>query len=299
MPATFFALHYCLAKSAPAAEQPIRTFGHVQIDRADGTVLARLERVKASLDEHQWDEAVETLRQVMESGEGKLLEIAPGHFVNLSDACQRKLAALPPEALKLYRRRIDPVAHKWYEEGFARRDAKLLENVVNQAFASSYGDKALMALGEIRLEEGDFSAARWCWERILPVHRAAGCDQYLARLSRYDARSGRGPRAAGAGFDSGRIAGLARDELSRFVRLHGDARGRLGGADGPLCRRAGQTARPEPRLAQAAAQRRLADLRRIARRETPIAPEVIDVGARPVAGEVRARPAAFRGAGRP
>ena len=31
-----------------------------------------------------------------------------------------------------------------------------------------------MALGEIRLEEGNFSAARWCWERILPVRVAAG-----------------------------------------------------------------------------------------------------------------------------
>ena len=70
-----------------------------------------------------------------------------------------QLAALPPEALKLYRRRVDPVAQKWYEEGIARRDAKLLGNVVQQAFASSWGDKALMALGEMRLEEADFSAA--------------------------------------------------------------------------------------------------------------------------------------------
>ncbi len=82
----------------------------VQVDRADGTVLAHLERVKACLVERQWDEAVETLRQVMESAEGKLLEVAPAHFVNLSDACQMRLAALPTEALKLYRRRIDPVA---------------------------------------------------------------------------------------------------------------------------------------------------------------------------------------------
>ena len=141
----------------------------MQLDRADGAALAHLERAKACLAEHQWDDAVETLRQVMENAEGKLLAVTPWHYVNLSDACQMQLAALPPEALKLYRRRVDPVAEKWYEEGIARRDAKLLGNVVQQAFASTWGDKALMALGEIRLEEGDFSAARWCWERILPV----------------------------------------------------------------------------------------------------------------------------------
>ena len=156
--------------------------------------------------EHQWDEAVETLRQVMENAEGKLLAVTPWRYVNLSDACQLQLAALPPEALKLYRRRVDPVAQKWYEEGIARRDAKLLSNVVQQAFASSWGDKALMALGEIRLEEGDFSAARWCWERILPVKAPPGRGQHLARLSRFDARSGRRACAAGAGLDPGRFA---------------------------------------------------------------------------------------------
>ena len=82
----------------------------VQLDRADGAALAHLERAKACLAEHQWDEAVETLRQVMENAEGKLLAVTPWRYVNLSDACQLQLAALPPEALKLYRRRVDPVA---------------------------------------------------------------------------------------------------------------------------------------------------------------------------------------------
>src|SRR5580692_2971395 len=121
---------------------------NVQLDRADAAALANLERAKACLADRQWDEAVETLRQVMENAEGKLLAVTPWRYVNLSDACQMRLAAMPAEALKLYRRRVDPVAEKWYEEGMERRDAKLLTNVVQQAFASSWGDKALMALGE-------------------------------------------------------------------------------------------------------------------------------------------------------
>ena len=203
----------------------------VQVDRADGTVLAHLERVKAFLAERQWDEAVETLRQVMESAEGKLLEVAPGHFVNLSDACQAQLAALPTDALKLYRRRIDPVAQKWYEEGVARRDAKLLNNVVRQAFASSFGDKALMALGEIYLEEGNFAAARWCWERILPVQVPPG---EISTWPGYP-DSTLDPAAVRARLVLASIlegsTERAQDELSRFVRLHGDARGRLGGRE--------------------------------------------------------------------
>ena len=225
---------------APAAQAQVRISGQnaqfefsdtVQLDRADGVALAHLERAKACLAAHQWDEAVETLRQVMENAEGKLLAVTPWHYVNLSDACQMRLAAMPPEALSLYRRRVDPVAQKWCEEGIVHRDAKLLQNVVQQAFASSWGDKALMALGEIRLEEGDFSAARWCWERILPAKTPPGEEStwpgypdstldpaaVRARLVLVSILEG-SPRRA-------------REELSAMVRLHADARGRFGGRE--------------------------------------------------------------------
>ena len=224
---------------APAAHaQPFSAAGSqfelsetVQLDRADSAALAHLERAKQCLQEHQWDEAVETLRQVMENAEGKLFAVTELRYVNLSDACQLKLAALPPEALQLYRRRVDPVAQKWYEEGIARRDAKLLNRVVQQAFASSWGDKALMALGEIRLEEGDFSAARWCWERILPVKAPPG--QGNAWPGYPD--STLDPAAVRARLVLVSILegspNRAREELSAFVHLHGDARGRFGGRE--------------------------------------------------------------------
>jgi outer membrane protein assembly factor BamB len=146
----------------------------VQLDRADETVLAHLERVKACLADRQWDEAVETLRQVMENSRGELLAVSPLRYVSLSDACQMQLAALPAEALRLYRSRVDPVARSWYDEGIARRDGQLLRNVVERAFASSWGDKALLALGELALESAEFTTARWCWERIVPVTRGEG-----------------------------------------------------------------------------------------------------------------------------
>ena len=116
---TGFAVLLALGGIVAAAQAQIRVGGPssqfelsetVQVDRADGAALAHLERAKACLAEHQWDEAVETLRQVMENAEGKLLAVTPWHYVNLSDACQLQLAGLPPEALKLYRRRVDPVA---------------------------------------------------------------------------------------------------------------------------------------------------------------------------------------------
>ena len=80
----------------------------VQLDRADSGVLQQLERVKAYVAEHQWDEAVESLRQLMENSDGKLLAVSEHRYVSVADYCQMQLAALPPEALKLYRAQDRP-----------------------------------------------------------------------------------------------------------------------------------------------------------------------------------------------
>ena len=117
----------------------------------------------------------------------------------------------------------------------------LLDNVVQQAFASSWGDKALMALGEIRLEEADFSAARWCWERILPVRDADPEYRCPTRSTGYpDTWPGYPDSTLDPAAVRARLVlvsilegspSRAREELSEFVRLHGEARGRLGGRE--------------------------------------------------------------------
>jgi outer membrane protein assembly factor BamB len=196
----------------------------VQLDQADHAVLAQLERVKTLSADRQWDEAVEILRQLMETSEGKLLLIGPRRYVGVGDWCQSRLAALPPEALRLYRGRVDPMAQKWYERGVAQRDPKLLQNVVDHAFASSYGDRALLALGEMALESGDYAAARWNWERIVPSVWPGYPDSKLdlaavrARLVLVSILEGATDRA--------------RTELAEFARLHPDAEGRLGAHEG-------------------------------------------------------------------
>lgn len=208
----------------------------VELDRADNAVLTQWERAKTLLAARQWDEAIEILRQLMEGSEGVLMAVGPRRYVRLGDWCQMQLAALPPEALKIYRGRIDATARRWYERGIAERDPDLLQRVVDQAFASSYGDKALMALGEMAFECGDYAAARWHWERIVPVRgegRVAGgegfsCPAYpdtnldlatvRARLVLVSILEGATDRAKG--------------ELAAFAQLHPDAQGRLGQREG-------------------------------------------------------------------
>ncbi|MBU4399894.1 MAG: PQQ-binding-like beta-propeller repeat protein [Planctomycetes bacterium] len=210
----------------------------VQLDRVAGAVRARLERVEALSADRQWDEAVDILRKLAETPDDGLMAVSERRFVGLRDWCQMRLAALPSEALKLYRGQVDTVARQWYEQGVAERNHRLLQQVVDRAFAGTYGDDALMALGEINLESGDYVAARWCWRRILPPVGAAvelppqQIGKTSPRLSPFYPDTDLDPAAVRARLVLASIlegaTDRARAELAQFARLHPDAQGRLG-----------------------------------------------------------------------
>ncbi|HEV2969905.1 MAG TPA: PQQ-binding-like beta-propeller repeat protein [Pirellulales bacterium] len=236
----------------------------VQVDEINSPTKALLERAKANSVEKQWDEAIDTLRQVMEHDGGKLIQIDSRRFVAVREYCQMQLAEMPPEGRALYRSRVDALAKRWYDAGLANRDASLLGRVVDQFFVSSWGDAALMALGEIALERGDYQEARWCWERISPGLRAAD-GQPLRRSLRVgqsapaEPRNGSGelgaPNEVAAqsprwlaypdtklnladvrarlvlvSIMEGSLA-RARVELADFVRRHPEAKGRMAGRE--------------------------------------------------------------------
>jgi len=225
---------------ARAQDFPVRLLGAspdfeladtIQLNRADSTILAHFQRVKAYLADEQWDEAVETLCKLLEQSEDKLVGVTEHRYVSLRDYVHLQLASLPPEALALYRSRVDAMARRWCEEGIAQRDRKLLRNVLRQAFASTWGDDALMALGETALESGDFTSARWYWERIVPADLPAdaprtwpGYPDTNLDLAAVRARLVLTSILEGS-YDR------AQDELAQFKRLHADAKGRLGGRE--------------------------------------------------------------------
>ncbi|HUY88531.1 MAG TPA: PQQ-binding-like beta-propeller repeat protein [Pirellulales bacterium] len=153
----------------------------IRLDEADAATRTHLEQVRAFLANQQWDEAVETLRQVTESHGGKVIGLTPRRFVSVRDYCHLLVASLPPEALDLYRSRVDAQAERWYRQGVEKRSAAPLLSVVEQLFCSSWGDDALEALGELALEQGDYGTARGYWQRILPPSYWLKCNPALAR----------------------------------------------------------------------------------------------------------------------
>ena len=218
-----------------AAEQTKPNIDGPDIDGADNRVAADFERVKACLADHQWDEAVEILRRVMENSGDRLWPVTRWRYITVRDYCQLQLAGLPPQALALYRGRVDPPAETWYREGIAQRDRAKLLLVVRRAFAGSFGDDALLALGEMAMERADYAAARGYWEKILPIDATstaeASTDKAPAWLAYPDTDID--PAAVRARLVLASILEgsreRARRELVRFKRLHADAVGRFGG----------------------------------------------------------------------
>ena len=203
----------------------------VRLDRADSTVQTYLNRVKTYLADQQWSEAIDTLLQVMESSGGKLLGVTEHRYVSIRDYCQLQLVSLPPEALALYRSRVDGVAKRWYEEGVANRDRRRLLDVVDQMLASSWSDNALLALGEIALERGDHASARAYWEKAIPVEQPGDGPRTWLSVPDTDLDlAGIRARLVLVSILEGSPR-RAKEELERFRQLHADARGRFGGQE--------------------------------------------------------------------
>ncbi len=170
----------CLAAELPAQfgrSRRVDLSDSIDLNKADSAARNRLMQVRSYLDDQQWSEAVETLRQVQEEYGQRLIPLpevadpkAPERrFVSVRDYCHWQISALPLPALELYRQRVDPLAERWYADGAGRSDVALLQQVVHAGFVSSWGDDALLLLGELALEAGHFDRARECWFPLLPL----------------------------------------------------------------------------------------------------------------------------------
>ena len=154
---------------AAFAQAGVELSSNVELDEADAVTRGHLERVKRLIADRQWDESIETLRQVSDQRGDNVIAVAPTYYVRIRDYCHRRFAAMPPEALAIYRGQVDGQAKQWLEEGTERRDEAMLRRIVDHFYCSSYGDDALWLLGELALERGDYGAARSYWEQLIEM----------------------------------------------------------------------------------------------------------------------------------
>jgi outer membrane protein assembly factor BamB len=130
----------------------------------------------------QWGDAVDLLRQIADQHGDRLVAIEPGRYVSVQTFTNILIAGMPAEGLNQYRAKTDPQARRWFEAARRLRDEEGLEKVVRKAFLSSYGDDALLLLGELAWEKGALARARSCWEKLIPPAAAPDAGELPAQL---------------------------------------------------------------------------------------------------------------------
>jgi outer membrane protein assembly factor BamB/tetratricopeptide (TPR) repeat protein len=131
----------------------------------------RLEEADQLAADKKWAEAGAAYQKIIEEAGDDLVPLGPEPFrrwVAARRLCHLRLAALPADALRRYRVRVEEQARRWLDQGRAAHDERLLQRVVDEAFASTSAGPALDLLGDLAFEHGRFDLAE-AWWRLLAV----------------------------------------------------------------------------------------------------------------------------------
>lgn len=184
--------------------------------------------------EKKWSEAVDALHGIMADAGEDLVPLEDQHALQARYLCFLRLAALPPEALRLHRARVDAQAKKWLDQGQANRDPAMLRRLVEESFCSRHTDQALDLLGDLSFERGDFEEAERWWKLLaLPASqkdRGPARDQLLFPDPQVDVARVRAKQLLARLFRGADIGFLA--EFNAFQKAHPKAEGQLAGKKG-------------------------------------------------------------------
>jgi cellulose synthase operon protein C len=219
------------ARAAPPAESLART----QIPGESPNAAQRLTSARKLAAGGQYTEAVAEYQGLLEEAGDKLVPLRPQHSVQARWLCHLDIAALPPAGLKVYRNRVDGQAKKWFEQGAAERDVRLLRRVIDEAFCSRWGEPALDLLGDLAFEGGRFEEAERWWRllaRPVPDNaRPADPLDLVFPDPQVDVAGVRAKQLLGRLFRGEPVTSL-RKALESYRQAHDQAEGHLAGRKG-------------------------------------------------------------------
>lgn len=177
----------CLTAVAPAQERGLRGTAApppASIANLENSARVQIDRAESLLRNGSAEESLEAFRRVINQHGDRMLEWptpdgeVPRGFTrygSVRDLAWMRLATLhqtAPELLASFRRQIDPQARRWFEQ-LQGHDESLDRRIIDELFLSSFGDNALLRLGDFSLERGEYNVARQYWEQIAPGLRFA------------------------------------------------------------------------------------------------------------------------------
>jgi outer membrane protein assembly factor BamB len=215
---------------APAEEEMLSRIG---LSGESARTARRLQSIDKAIAEKKWPDAVDELVRTMAEAGDDLVPVDVRHCLQARRLCQLRLARLPPEALRLYRGRVDSQAKKWLEEGATSRDPAVLQRLVDECFCSQFSEQALDLLGNLAFERGAFDEAEHWWQMLaVPASRAdsgpAVKDTLVFPDPHLDVARVRAKQLLAQLFRGAPDFAL---ELQDFEARHGTAAGHLAGRD--------------------------------------------------------------------
>ena len=127
-----------------------------EADRANALVEAALRKEQ----EGQYREALKLYQMVIEKFPETLYRVSPhGVFVLIAQYCQRRILHFPAADLAFYRTLYDAKAKEAFEQARRKNSLSGLAEIVDTQLATSFGDNALLELGNAAMDAGNFLEA--------------------------------------------------------------------------------------------------------------------------------------------
>jgi outer membrane protein assembly factor BamB len=173
-------------------------------------------------------DAADDIQRILDESADDLITLDGKQYRSARWVAHSLLSRLPADALRAYQDRIEQPALQLLEQAKRTRDPRPLFQLLDRYFVSRPADPALLLLGDLLFERGEFRAAEDVWRRLLPD---AGAD-IVYPGSKADPALIRARIALAVIFQH--EPDRAKEALATFKQKHPGATGTLAGRTGPL-----------------------------------------------------------------
>ncbi|MBE7466694.1 MAG: PQQ-binding-like beta-propeller repeat protein [Planctomycetes bacterium] len=144
----------------------------VEADRANALVTEALRKEK----EGKHRDALKLYQMVIDKFPEVMYRVSEqGVFVPIRRYCQRRLLDFPAGDLAYYRTLYDARAKEAYEQAKRRNSMSGMAEIVESMLATSYGDNALLELGNAALDAGNFLEALELYSLLTSSFKDSDC----------------------------------------------------------------------------------------------------------------------------
>jgi len=222
-----FALLAVIVISAPLAAQPSGPAARLRGEAEAGTTRKRLSEAQQKMQAGRATEAADEWQRILDEAGDDLVLVRNNNFQPARKLVQQSMAALPADTLKAYQNRLEEPAKKLLDAGRRDRDPAPLRQLLDRYFISRPAEEAILLLGELLFERGDFRAAEQAWRLLLPTTSAEELSYPSPKTDPALVKA----KLLSAAIFAGDL-GRAKADATLFAKEHPKASGRLAGTDG-------------------------------------------------------------------